>query len=89
MKKLIISLIICFVLFIGLEWYQSQKTVECWWGVLYPALSFIAVEDDSEDNKTQISSLNPQYVYVNYEEEPIKMKIAIVEWFKNTFKKGE
>lgn len=89
MKKIITILIIFFIIFIGIEFYNSQKTIECWWGVMYPSLSFIPFEDE-EQNNTKLSSNNPHYIYIKQsEEEPIKMKIAIVEWFKNTFGKGD
>ena len=87
MKKIIIALIIFFTVFIGLEFYNSRKTIECWWGVAYPTLSFIAFEDEDEDT-ARISSLNSDYIYVKeYEEKPVKIKIAIVEWFKKYFGK--
>lgn len=81
-KKIIFILILGLIVFIGIDYYNSQKTVECWWGVLYPSLSFIAVEDEDE---TKVSALDTNYYYINNEDEPVKIKIAILEWFKNHF----
>lgn len=83
-KKIILILILGLVIFIGISYYNSRKTVECWWGVVYPSLSFIAIEDEDED-ETKISALDTNYYYINKEEEPIKIKIAILEWFKKHF----
>lgn len=85
MKKIIISIIVFFIVFIGIEFYNSQKTVEAWWGVMYPTLSFIGFEDEEQDN-TKVSALDANYYFIE-KEEPVKMKLAIVEWFKNTFGK--
>lgn len=81
-KKIIFILVLGLIIFIGIDYYNSQKTVECWWGVLYPSLSFIAIEDEDE---TKVSALDTNYYYINNEDEPIKIKIAILEWFKNHF----
>ena len=82
MKKLIISLIIVGLIFMGIGIFKSKETTECWWGVLYPSLSYVGFED--ETSATQISSVDSNYIYVK-EEEPVKIKIAIVEWFKKIF----
>ena len=92
-KKIIFILLLSLIIFIGLDFYNSQQTVECWWGVVYPSLSFIAVEDDEEVttvHESMISSSDINYFYlsedkIEEEEEPIKFKIAIVEWFKKHF----
>ena len=81
-KKIIFILVLGLIIFIGIDYYNSQKTVECWWGVLYPSLSFIAVEDEKD---TKVSTLDTNYYYINNEDEPVKIKIAILEWFKNHF----
>ena len=86
-KKIIFILILGLIIFIGIDYYNSQKTVECWWGVVYPSLSFIAIEDEDED-ETKISALDTNYYYID-KEEPVKIKIAILEWFKKHFQKGE
>ena len=93
-KKIIFILLLALLIFIGIDFYNSQKTVECWWGVMYPSLSFIAIEDeeDTSARKAMISSSDINYFYISedeVEEEPIKFKIAIVEWFKKHFEKGE
>lgn len=82
-KKIILSLIVLILIVIGIKYYNSRKTVECWWGVVYPTLSFIAFEDE-EDTSKQISSTDENFMYVQ-KEEPIKVKIAILEWFKKIF----
>lgn len=82
-KKIILSLIVLILIVIGIKYYNSRKTVECWWGVAYPTLSFIAFEDE-EDTSKQISSTDENFMYVQ-KEEPIKVKIAILEWFKKIF----
>ena len=81
-KKIIFILVLGLIIFVGIDYYNSQKTVECWWGVLYPSLSFIAIEDEE---KTKVSTLDTNYYYINNEDEPVKIKIAILEWFKNHF----
>lgn len=83
-KKIILILIIIGLIFMCVKYYNSQKTIECWWGVLYPSLTNVGFEDDTElDSK--ISSSNPDYIPTNFEKKPIKIKIAIFEWFKNLF----
>lgn len=91
-KKIIFILLLSLIIFIGLDFYNSQQTVECWWGVMYPSLSFIAIEDEEEVtttmHKSMVSSSDTNYFYLSedkIEEEPIKFKIAIVEWFKKHF----
>ena len=90
-KKIIFILLLSLIIFIGLDFYNSQQTVECWWGVVYPSLSFIAVEDDEEVttiHESMISSSDTNYFYLSkgkIAEEPIKLKMAIVEWFKKHF----
>ena len=81
-KKIILILVLGLVIFIGISYYNSRKTVECWWGVVYPSLSFIAIEDEDE---TKVSALDTNYYYINNEDEPVKIKIAILEWLKNHF----
>lgn len=83
MKRLLIALIVFIIFIIGIFFYNYKTaTVECWWGVLYPNLSYVAFE---EDNSTQISSADKDYIYVK--EEPVHIKIAILEWFKEKFRK--
>lgn len=82
-KKVILSLIVLILIIIGIRYYNSRKTVECWWGVAYPTLSFIAFEDE-EDTSKQISSTDENFMYIQ-KEEPVKVKIAILEWFKKIF----
>lgn len=83
MSKKIVIILLAILFIIIINFYNSQRTVECWWGTVYPSLSFIAIEDEEEKDTGKISSLNNNYFYLN--EEPIKIKIAIVEWFKKYF----
>ena len=80
-KKIIFVLLIFILVIIGVRYYNSQKTVECWWGVMYPSLSFIAFEEEDE-NEEKISSLDTNFTYTK-KEEPVKVKIGIIEWIKN------
>lgn len=82
-KKVILSLIVLILIIIGIRYYNSKRTVKCWWGVAYPTLSFIAFEDE-EDISKQISSTDENFMYIQ-KEEPVKVKIAILEWFKKIF----
>lgn len=89
-KKIVIFLGILFILFTGLNLYMQKRyqTVECWWGVMYPPLSFIAIEDEESATKQQVrySSLNSDYLYIAQAEEPqIKYDFAIVKWLKEKF----
>ena len=80
MKKLVIFLfILIIILFIG---YQQQKneTVECWWGVIYPSLSFIGFEDNEEIQYSSIAEIKP-----NNNNNKIKYKSFILEWLKENF----
>lgn len=77
-KKLVIFLSLLVILFFGINYYKKKtETVECWWGVMYPSLSYIGFEDE-----TKISSTDTDYVYADNK---IKYKFAIVEWFNNLF----
>lgn len=81
MKKLVIFLFIIILLFIGMNYYQQKyKTIECWWGVMYPSLSFIGFEDNEE---IQYSSLDK--IKVKPRNETIKYKSFILEWLKEKF----
>lgn len=79
MKKVIVLLCLILVLLtIGISFYQYQnRTVECWWGVLYPNLSFIGFEEPQ-----QISALDKNYIPNT---DGINFKFAIIEWLKNSF----
>lgn len=84
-KKIILVISIAFIIVFGFKTYNSSKTVECWWGTLYPSLSFVAFEDEAE-LESKISTLDTHYLPNNIKEEkPIKYKFAIIEWFKEIF----
>lgn len=91
MKKIvIIALIILFIIIMLFKYYDSQKTVECWWGTIYPTLSFVGFEDTDgkEQEKTaKISASDKDYIYFKEaEEKPIKIKFILFELFKKFFK---
>lgn len=46
MKKIIAGLIVFLIVVAGIHFYNSRKTVECWWSVVYPSLTFVGVEDE-------------------------------------------
>lgn len=74
-KKIVIFLSLFIIVLLSWNFYQQQtKTVECWWGVMYPSLSFIGFEDN-----TKVSSTDEDYIYTDNK---VKMKFAIVEWLK-------
>lgn len=82
-KRLLIVLILLGIL--TMVFLHSQKTVECWWGIMYPTLSYTTFEDDERD--TRISSTEPHYIYLpkNQVEEPVKVKFIFIEWLKELF----
>lgn len=82
-KKIIFILILSILIFIGIDYYNSTKTVECWWGVIYPSLSYIGFEDEDND-EGKVSSIDTNYYYFS-EEQPVKIKVAFIEWIKKYF----
>ena len=87
MNKFLLLILIIFVIIIcGYAYYNSQKTTECWWGVLYPSLSFIGFEENKSE-KTEFSSVDRNYLFIEKENDSIKIKIAIIEWFNKYFKR--
>lgn len=77
-KKLVIFLILFVILLCGINYYKKKiETIECWWGIMYPTLSYIGFEDE-----TKISSSDKDYIY---SDNKVKYKFAIVEWFENLF----
>ena len=80
-KKIVILLGILFIILFATFNYVQKKneTVECWWGVMYPALSFIALED--EDEPVRYSSLDNHFI--KQEKEPeIKYDFMFFKWLK-------
>lgn len=71
------------ILFTGLNYFiqNKYKSVECWWGVMYPSLSFIALEDEEET--VRYSSLDNHF-YVEQEPE-IKYDFMFFKWLKQKF----
>lgn len=77
-KKLVIFLSLLVILFFGINYYKKKtEAVECWWGVMYPSLSYVGFEDE-----TKISSTDIDYVYYDGK---VKYKFALLEWFDNLF----
>ena len=83
-KRIVILLGILFILFTGLNYFiqNKYKSVECWWGVMYPSLSFIALEEDEEET-VRYSSLDNHF-YVEQEPE-IKYDFMFFKWLKQKF----
>lgn len=83
MKKIVIFLGILLIIFLSVNLYikNNYQTVECWWGVMYPSLSFIALEDEEEN--TRYSSLNTHFV--EQEETEIKYDFMILKWLREKF----
>lgn len=88
-KKIILSLFIIGLIIFGVRYYNSHKTVECWWGVMYPTLSYVGFEDEENDYESKVSSSEIHYIPTIKEEkeEPVKVKIAIIEWLNSIFRK--
>ena len=84
-KKIVILLGILFILFAGLNYLvqTKYKTVECWWGIMYPSLSFIALEDEEEKVSVRYSSLDNHF-YLKQEPE-IKYDFMFLKWLKEKF----
>lgn len=85
MKRFLMVLIILLFIGIGIYYYQN-KTIECWWGVCYPSLSFIAFENEEEDTTVKFSALDKDYIPDTIEKEnQIKYKWFIIKWWKEKF----
>lgn len=82
MKKIVIFLIIMLILAIGNFTYQKYfNTVECWWGVLYPSLSYIGFEEEDTD---RISSSDKNYIYIAKDDD-VHYKFLLLEWLHENF----
>lgn len=77
MKKIVIFLGLILIIILSVNLYiKRTQTVECWWGVMYPTLSFIALEDEEP---IRYSSLNNTFV----EQEPeIKYDFMFLKWLR-------
>lgn len=81
MKKFIICFLIAILLVIGICFFKYKtEAIECWWGVMYPSLSYIAFEDE-DTSVAKISSSDKDYLYIP--DTKIKTKIFIIEWLKD------
>ena len=79
MKRFVICLVIILLVVLGVSFYKYKtNSVECWWGVVYPQLSYIAFKDED----TKVSSSDTDYFYIDNK---IKVKWAIWEWIKSSF----
>lgn len=82
MKKFVICLILIFIIIMGISFFKYKtEATECWWGVLYPTLSYVGFEDDT--SIARISTTDTNYLYIP--DTMIKMKFLIVEWLKSKF----
>ena len=85
MKKFIICFLIAILLVIGICFFKYKtEAIECWWGVMYPSLSYIAFEDE-DTSVAKISSSDTDYMPSTTDTEEIQYKIAIVEWLNKLF----
>lgn len=81
MKKFIICFLIAILLVIGICFFKYKtEAIECWWGVMYPSLSYIAFEDE-DTSIAKISSSDKDYLYIP--DTKIKTKVFIIEWLKD------
>lgn len=81
MKKFIICFFIAILLVIGICFFKYKtEAIECWWGVMYPSLSYIAFEDE-DTSVAKISSSDKDYLYIP--DTKVKTKIFIIEWLKD------
>jgi len=82
-KKIVILLGITIILFAILMTYiqRRNETVECWWGVMYPSLSFIAMEDEEEKVSVRYSSLDNHFIQIK--EPEIKYDFLLLKWLKS------
>ena len=87
MVKRILIVLLLLSLIIGIFYYfNSQKTVDCWWGILYPSLSYIPIQTENDEDSTiglgAISLTDNDYYFTSEtEEKPFKIGFAIVEFF--------
>ena len=83
-KKIVILLGILFILFAIIMFYiqKQNQTVECWWGIMYPSLSFIAIEDE-EQVSVRYSSLDNHFIQIK--EPEIEYDFLLLKWFKEKF----
>ena len=82
MKKFVIYLILIFIIIMGISFFKYKtEATECWWGVLYPTLSYVGFEDDT--SIARISNTDTNYLYIP--NTTIKTKFLIVEWLKSKF----
>lgn len=78
-KRIVILLGLILIILLSINLYiKRTQTIECWWGVMYPSLSFIALEDEEET--VRYSSLD-NYLYVEQEPE-IKYDFMFLKWLR-------
>ena len=81
-KKIVILLGLILIILLSVNLYiKRTQAVECWWGVMYRSLSFIALEDEEET--VRYSSLDNHF-YVEQEPE-IKYDFMFFKWLKQKF----
>ena len=75
-KKIVILLGIILIIVLSINLYfKRTQSIECWWGVMYPSLSFIALEDEP----TRYSSLDNHYIE---QESEIKYDFMFLKWLR-------
>ena len=79
-KKIIIILIIFTLISLGINYYNSKKTVECWWTMLYPCFSYSKIENNEIEMKKTENTTNYN------KNEKIELKFFVKEWLDNFFK---
>ena len=92
MVKRILIVLLLLSLTIGIFYYfNSQKTVDCWWGVLYPSLSYIPIQTENDEDEiiglgaVSFTDDNYHFTLETEEEKPFKIGFAIVDFFSKYF----
>ena len=80
-KKIIIILIIFTLISLGINYYNSKKTIECWWTIFYPCFSYSEIENNEIEMKKIASTTNYN------ENEKIELKFFVKEWLNTFFRK--
>lgn len=53
MKKIVIFLGIILIILLSVK--NTYKTTECWWGVIYPSLSFVGIDNGEPEVKYEFA----------------------------------
>ena len=83
MNKKFLIILIAIAILVTLKIYKdSNATVECWWGTLYPSLSTSAIIEE----EPIIANANVEY-YEGYGSKSIKYDFFLIEWFKQLWER--